>query len=319
MLNKKVITVVLPTFNEEENVEKLYLKLKEVFIPFLDKYEFHLIFVDNASEDNTFLKLKKLADKDKNLKIILNMKNFGHIRSPYWGMLQSYGEATIYMATDFQDPPEIIPDLIKKWENGSKIVFAQKKITKESFLIKFSRKIYYALLLKISNNNIIVKNATGFGIYDASVIKIIKKINDPYPFFRGLITELGFNVDTILFEQPARKYGKTKNNFFTLFDYAMLGITSYSIAPLRILTFLSLCSSFFSVLIAMTYLSYKLINWDQFQLGIAPLIIGAFFFLSIILLGLAIIGEYLINLRNYVINRPIVIEKKRINFDTRNN
>jgi glycosyltransferase involved in cell wall biosynthesis len=318
MLNKKVITVVLPTFNEEENIERLYLKLKEVFIPFLDKYEFHLIFVDNASEDNTLLKLKKLADKDKNLKIIVNIKNYGHIRSPYWGILQSYGEATIYMATDFQDPPEIIPDLIQKWENGSKVVFGKKRKTKENFLIEFLRKIYYELISTISSNTI-VKNASGFGIYDNSVIKIVKKINDPYPFFRGLISELGYKIDIILFDQPKRKHGKSKNNFFTLFDYAMLGITSHSIMPLRILTFLSLCSSIFSILIAITYFGYKLIYWNKFQLGFAPLIIGIFFFFSIVLLGLSIIGEYLINFRNHLINRPIVIEKERINFDAKNN
>lgn len=312
---KKIISLVIPTYNEENNVENLYKEIQEELAIFLDKFVFHIIFIDNSSNDKTLDILKKLAITDKNLKIIVNNRNFGHIRSPYYGILQSYGEATIYMASDFQDPPKMLKKLINKWINGSEIVFCKKKKVEGKFIIERLRTYYYLFLKKISGINI-VSDATGFGIYDKKVIKKVKEINDPLPFFRGLVAELGYKIDTIEFDQPTRHAGESKNNFLTLVDYAIHGMISHSTLPLRIITLISIPLGLISLFIAVGFFILKIVFWSKFQFGFAPLIISIFFLFSMIFISFGIIGEYISNLRLYIQKRPIVVEKERINFET---
>ena len=306
------ISIVTPTYNEVENIENLYLDIKKIMNDLNIKYE-HII-IDNSSSDGTIELIKKIAREDYNVKIIINSKNYGHIRSPFHGILQSDGDATILMASDYQDPPHLIPELINKWRNGSKIVLTEKINSEENKLIYSIRRAYYKFVNYISENKL-TENTTGSGIFDRSVIKQLKKINDPYPYFRGLINEISEEITTIKFTQPSRKYGHTKNNFFTLYDIALLGIVKHSRKPLRIMTFIGLTFSLISFLIGAFYLFYKIIFWDTFSVGIAPLIIGMFFFGSFQILLLGLVGEYvgiiLINKRKM----PHVVEKERINFN----
>ena len=306
------ISIVTPTYNEIENIEKLYLEIKNQFIKINFDYE-HII-IDNASTDGTIDKIKDLASKDKNLKVIINIKNFGHIRSPFYGLLQSSGDATILMASDFQDPIEMIPKYIKQWEKGSKIVLGEKTASEESNLMFSLRKTFYNFLHKISQTKLTI-NTTGSGIFDKEVINKIKNVEDPYPYFRGLISELGYEVNTIKFKQPIRKSGKTKNNFFTLYDIGMLGVVKHSKLPLRLITMLGFASSLVSFFIALIYLFYKLLFWNSFEIGIAPLVIGIFAFASVQILMLGVIGEYVGVMLVHLRKLPLVIEKERINFD----
>ena len=306
------ISIVTPTYNEIENIEKLYLEIKNQFIKINFDYE-HII-IDNASTDGTIDKIKDLASKDKNLKVIINIKNFGHIRSPFYGLLQSSGDATILMASDFQDPIEMIPKYIEQWEKGSKIVLGEKTASEESNLMFSLRKTFYNFLHKISQTKLTI-NTTGSGIFDKEVINKIKNVEDPYPYFRGLISELGYEVNTIKFKQPIRKSGKTKNNFFTLYDIGMLGVVKHSKLPLRLITMLGFASSLVSFFIALIYLFYKLLFWNSFEIGIAPLVIGIFAFASVQILLLGVIGEYVGVMLVHLRKLPLVIEKERINFD----
>jgi dolichol-phosphate mannosyltransferase len=310
----KLITIVIPTFNEALNIENLYVSINKTLEHLKNKYYFHFIIIDNCSTDGTVLVLKEIAKKDKNFKIIINNRNFGHIRSPYYGILQSYGDATIYMASDFQDPPELLLQFIKKWEEGSEVVFAQKIKSDEKLFLKWLRKIFYFIIKKISDANL-VDNATGFGIYEKKVISNLKKINDPMPFLRGLVVELGFKIDLIKFVQPLRKSGSSKNNYYTLIDNAILGLVSHSIVPLRLISLFSIPLSLLCFLLAVIFFILKLIFWEEFVFGLAPLIIIVFILFGILLLFLSIVSEYILNFRNYVQNRPLVIERERINFD----
>lgn len=310
----KLITIVIPTFNEASNIESLYVSINKILEHLKNKYHFHFIIIDNCSTDGTVLALKEIAKKDKNFKIIINTRNFGHIRSPYYGILQSYGDATIYMASDFQDPPELLLQFIKKWEEGSEVVFAQKIKSDEKLLLKWSRKFFYFILAKISEVNL-VENATGFGIYDKKVISHLKKINDPMPFLRGLIAEIGCKIDLVKFTQPLRKSGSTKNNYYTLIDNAILGFVSHSVVPLRLVTLFSIPLSLVCFLSAVTFLILKLIFWEGFIFGLAPLIIIIFILFGTLLLFLSLVSEYVLNFRNLVQNRPLVIERERVNFD----
>ena len=310
----KLITIVIPTFNEASNIESLYVSINKTLEHLKNKYHFHFIIIDNCSTDGTVLALKEIAKKDKNFKIIINTRNFGHIRSPYYGILQSYGDATIYMASDFQDPPELLLQFIKKWEEGSEVVFAQKIKSDEKLLLKWSRKIFYFLLKKISDVNL-VENATGFGIYDKKVISKLKKINDPMPFLRGLIAELGCKIDLVKFTQPLRKSGSTKNNYYTLIDNAILGFVSHSAVPLRLITLCGMPLSLLCFLSAVTFFILKLIFWEDFVFGLAPLIIIIFILFGFLLLFLSLVSEYVLNFRNLIQNRPLVIERERVNFD----
>ena len=310
---KPMISVVTPCFNEEENVDLLYQKVKEQFEKLTQNYTYEHIFIDNASTDKTVVKLKQIATLDKNIKIILNARNFGHIRSPFYGLTQATGAAVILIVADLQDPPEIIPELINAWQNGYKIAACIKNNSEESFIFFHIRKLYYKILDYVSEVEII-QNYTGFGIYDKSVISLLKNLNDPYPFFRGLICELGFDIYKINYLQPARKRGFSKNNLYTLYDIGILGLTSHSKKLLRLTTLLGFISALVSFSILFFYIIYKLLNWNSFSLGLAPLIFGVFFFASLNLIFLGIMGEYIGNIYTKVMQRPIVIEKERINF-----
>lgn len=308
----KLISVVTGCYNEEENIALIYAKVKEVFLK-LPRYSYEHIFIDNASKDKTVQILKEIAQKDKNVKIIVNARNFGHIRSPFHALLQAKGEAVISIVADLQDPPQIIVDFIKKWEEGYKIVVAVKKQSKENPLMFGIRNIFYTIIGRLSDIEQI-KGFTGFGLYDKKVIDILKTIEDPYPYFRGLICDIGFEIAKIEYTQPRRDKGITKNNFYTLYDMAMLGITNHSKVPLRLATMLGFLISILSILVAMGYFIYKLIFWNNFNVGIAPLVIGFFFFASVQLFFIGILGEYIGSIHTQVLKRPLVIEKERINF-----
>lgn len=314
MSNKPLLSIVTPCFNEEANVEELYQRVK-VAINKIDKYDFELIFIDNHSEDKTVEKLKKIAASDYAVKVIVNTRNFGHIRSPYYGILQSRGLATIYLASDLQDPPEMIPEFIREWEeNGFKLVMATKPHSEGSPVVHYLRKSYYRLLDGISDISV-VNDSTGFGLYDKEVLDHLRQLNEPYPFLRGLICELGYEIKTIPFVQPRRLRGITKNNFYTLYDIAMLGIISHSKLPIRIAAFAGFILGFLSLIVAIIFTVLKLLFWDAFPLGIAPVVIGLFFLLGIQLMFIGILGEYVGSIHTYLQKRPLVVEEERVNFD----
>ena len=312
MNKRKLISVVTPCYNEEENIQELYLQVKKIFIE-VSNYDYEHIFIDNASTDNTAAILKKIASEDKNIKVIINSRNFGHIRSPFYGLLQAQGNAVILLVADFQDPPQLIKDFICGWEKGYKIVIGIKFQSKESAVMFAIRKIYYNIINKLSETELI-KNYTGFGLYDKSVIKILREINDPYPYFRGLICDIGFEKMKIDYVQPKRRRGITKNNFYSLYDIAMLGITNHSKVPLRLAAMLGFFASFLSGGVGLFYLIYKLLFWSRFSLGTAPIVIGLLFFASVQLFFIGIIGEYIGSIYTQILKRPLVIEKERINF-----
>lgn len=309
----KLISIVSPCYNEEENVTALYEQIREVFETKLPNYAFELIFIDNASKDGTVRIIKGLCAADKRVKLIVNARNFGHIRSPFHALLQTHGDATILMASDLQDPPPMIADFVQKWEEGHKVVLAVKTESEESPLMFAIRKAYYDLISKISEVEL-TKNNTGFGLYDKRIIQIIREIDDPYPYFRGLVSEVGYDIAKITFRQPTRKRGITKNNFYTLYDMAMLGITNHSKVPLRLATMLGFAMSAMSLLVAVGYLLAKLIFWSEFPLGMAPLVIGVFFFSSVQLFFIGLLGEYIGSIQTQILKRPLVIERERVNF-----
>lgn len=310
---KPLLSIVTPCFNEEDNIEELYRRVHQT-ISSITKYQFEIIFIDNHSSDNTVNKLKQIAHKDARVKIIVNTRNFGHIRSPYYGILQSKGLATIYLASDLQDPPEVIPQFISEWEGGYKLVMATKPTSEGSPVTHFLRKSYYRLLDRISDVSI-VQNSTGFGLYDKRVLDQLRAIQEPYPFLRGLICELGYEIKTIPFVQPKRLKGITKNNFYTLYDIAMLGIVTHSKLPIRIAAIAGLSLGLISSVVGIIFIILKLIYWESFPLGLAPIIIGLFFLLGIQLMFIGILGEYIGSIHTYLQKRPLVIEKERINFD----
>jgi glycosyltransferase involved in cell wall biosynthesis len=308
----KLISVVTPCYNEEENVEELCQKVKEVFQD-LGSYAYEHIFIDNASKDNTVKLLKEIAKKDKNVKIIVNSRNFGPIRSPYYGLFQAGGDAVVLIAADFQEPPSLIKDFIKKWEEGFKIVVGVKSRSEENPIMFAVRKLYYDIIRKLSDEEQI-KNFTGFGLYDKKVIDIFKRIEDPCPYFRGLIAETGFERAEIDFVQPRRKKGRSATTLYGMYNMAMLGFVNHSRIPLRIATFTGFILGIASLLIALVYFVYKLIFWKSFQVGMAPLVIGVFFFFSVQLFFIGILGEYIGAIHTQVKKRPLVVEKERINF-----
>jgi glycosyltransferase involved in cell wall biosynthesis len=313
MTMKKRISIVTACYNEEENVELLYQEVKKVFETLTD-YEYEHIFIDNASKDRTVAILKEIAQKDKNIKIIVNARNFGHIRSPFYGLIQARGDAVISIVADFQDPVSMIPDFIKKWEEGYKIVVGVKTESEENPVFFAVRKFYYSILQDLSEISQI-KNFTGFGLYDQRIIEILRTIDDPYPYMRGLISEIGYDIYQIEYTQPERKRGITKNNFYSLYDMAMLGITNHSKVPLRLAAFTGFVLAIISLFFAFVYTIYKLVYWDNFQVGIAPLVIGLFFFSSVQLFFIGVIGEYVGSIQTQVMKRPLVIERERVNFE----
>jgi glycosyltransferase involved in cell wall biosynthesis len=309
---RKKITVVTPCFNEEENVRPLCEALAQV-MALAPQYDYEHLFIDNDSKDGTQKILRELAARDPHVKAIFNIRNFGHIRSPYHGILQSDSAATILMVSDFQDPPELILEFLKKWEEGFKVVIGVKNESNESMVMFALRKAYYKFVNRLSDVEL-VKNFTGFGLYDRVVVELLRKIDDPYPYFRGLISELGFPSCKISFRQPTRRRGITKNNFYTLYDIAMLGITNHSKVPLRMATMAGFGLSMFSLFLAIVYFILKLLFWTSFSLGSAPVVIGLFFFSSVQLFFIGIIGEYVGSIQTQVLKRPLVVEKERIGF-----
>ncbi len=309
----KLISIVIPCFNEEGNILELYSQIKNVFKknPF---YRYESIFIDNASKDGTVNILKQIAGRDRKVKIIVNARNFGHIRSPYYGLLQAKGDAVILMGADLQEPPKMINDFILAWEAGFKIVIGIKEKSEESKIMFSIRKLYYKFISSIAEVDL-VKNFTGFGLYDQSFLKILKKIDDPYPYFRGFIADIGFERKEISYTQPKRKHGITKNNFYTLYDVAMLGITNYSKLPIRLATISGFILSIFSLSLAGLFLLLKLIFWNHFSIGIAPILCSLFFFFSVQLFFTGLLGEYIGSMHTKVMKRPLVIEKERINFE----
>jgi glycosyltransferase involved in cell wall biosynthesis len=310
-MKKKLISVVTPCFNEEENITELHQRIKIVMSGLVYNYEH--IFIDNASTDKTVDMIRSLAKEDTHVKAILNTRNFGHIRSPYHGLLQGSGDAVVILASDLQDPPERIADFIHKWEQGYKAVIGVKTKSQETGLFYFLRTIYYRFLRRLSDVDLI-EHYTGFGLYDKQIIMILKGLEDPYPYFRGIIADLGFPLARIEFEQPRRKRGVSKNNFYTLYDMAMLGMTGYTKIPLRIAAMFGFSTAAISFLVGLVYLFYKLLFWQQFSLGSAPIVIGLFFLGSVQLFFLGVVGEYIGAIYTQVMKRPLVIEKERINF-----
>ena len=294
-------------------MEKLYLRVKEIMGASLPGYAYEHIFIDNASGDKTPEILRRIAVCDRNVKVILNARNFGHIRSPSHALRQAQGDAVISLVCDFQDPPELIVELVRKWEEGYKIVAAVKKSSNESPLMFALRRVYYKIISRLSEVEQI-QNFTGFGLYDKRVIELFREYNDPYPYFRGFVAEIGFSIVRVEYAQPARERGATKNNFYTLYDMAMLGITSHSKLPLRLAAYVGFLLSMLSLAVAVGYLVYKLIFWYEFSVGMAPIVIGLFFFASVQLFFIGIIGEYVGIIHTHVLNRPLVVEKERINF-----
>jgi glycosyltransferase involved in cell wall biosynthesis len=307
-----LISVVTPCYNEADNVIELVQRIRDVFSKIPDCTYEHIL-IDNASTDNTVEILRDLAKTDKNVKVIVNNRNYGHIRSPVHGLLQAHGEAIILLASDLQDPPELILEFVDNWKRGFKVVMAVKNQSEESFLFYNIRKFYYDSLARIADVKL-VKNYTGSGLYDRSVIEILRKIDDPYPYFRGLISELGFESKIVNFKQPTRKRGFTKNNFYTLYDIGMLGVVNYSRVPLRLATIFGFILSIFSLIVSLVYLVLKILYWQNYSLGMASLLIGFFFLTSVQLFFIGIIGEYVGTILTQVQNRPLAIEKERINF-----
>jgi glycosyltransferase involved in cell wall biosynthesis len=310
---RKTISVVTPCYNEEDNVYDVYRAIKDIRVSH-PQYEWEHIFIDNSSVDKTLDLLKEIAYKDKRVKIIVNIRNFGHIRSHVHGYLNAGGDAVVVFLCDMQDPPELINEFLIKWEKGYKEVVGVKDSSEENRLMFFLRKIFYSIIQNISETDLI-QNFTGFGLYDKSFLNIIRKLEDPYPYFRGLVAEYGQNRLEIPYTQRKRKKGKSKNNLYSLFDSAMLGFVNYSKVPLRLATFIGFVVSIISLLVGTIYFIYKLLFTPEiFPIGIVPLVVGLFFFGAVQLIFIGIIGEYVGYIHTQVLKRPLVIEKERINF-----
>lgn len=308
----KLVSVVTPCFNEVMNVEAMTKSIAEIMKKYSYRYEH--IWIDNASTDGTADKLRKIAASDKRVKVIINRRNFGHIRSPFHGFLQANGDVVITLSSDFQDPPELIPELLAAWEGGHEAAVGVKKTTKEGRLIGALRNVFYVILSKISETEQI-RNYTGFGLFDKSIVEAIKRFDDPYPYFRGMLAEIGVKPKVVLFDKPRRLAGESKARPLILYDLAMLALTAHSLIPLRISTFMGLAFSFVSFLLAVLYLVLKTLYWDTFNAGLAPMLIGQFFIGGIILFSIGIIGEYIAVMMRLIRSSPHVFEAERINFD----
>lgn len=312
MSSRRLISIVTPCYNEEGNVDELHRRVAAQMAGFPD-YDYEHIYVDNASTDGTVAAIRRLASADSRVKAIVNNRNFGIIRSSNHGLLQANGDAVINMASDMQEPPELIGDFIRKWQEGWKVVVGVKPESHETAPMFALRRLYYATIGRIADVKLI-PHYTGFGLYDREVIEGLRRIDDPYPYFRGLIADMGFAHAEIPYTQPARKRGITKNNFYSLYDMAMLGITSHSKVPLRLATMAGFALSAVSLLIASGYLLLKLLQWDQMSFGLAPILIGFFFFASVQLFFIGLLGEYILQIHTQVQKRPLVMERERINF-----
>ena len=311
----KKISIVSSCYNEEQNLDELYERVRAVFDELGGKYDFEYILADNGSTDGTANKLRELAHKDTRIKVIINSRNFGHIRSPFHAIRQATGDAVISIASDLQDPPELIKDLIEKWESGKDVILLQKTESEENFVMYNLRRFYYYVLNKITDNGVeLAQNCTGSGLFDRKVLEFFKSVDDPYPYFRGLVCEAGFEREYLQFKQPIRKRGITANNFYTLYDMGMTGLVKNSKIPLRIMAIMGFVMSFISLLGGVVYLIWKLLNWTTFSFGIAPIIISIMFISSIQLFCLGVLGEYIGAIYTRVDKKPLVLEKERINF-----
>ena len=304
----------MPCYNEEENVVPMSEAIVELFTTQLPQYDYELLFIDNDSHDNTRPLLRQICAKNPKIKAIFNAKNFGQFNSPYYGILQTTGDCVISMVCDFQDPLELIPQYLQEWENGYKIVIGIKTSSKENKLVYFLRSIYYKMIKKFSNVEQI-EHFTGSGLYDREFVEVLRNLKDPTPFLRGIVAELGYKRKEIPYEQPQRRAGKTHNNWYSLYDAAMLSFTSYTKIGLRLATFIGIFVGALSFIIAIVYLIMKLVFWDTFTAGMAPVIIGMFFLGSVQLFFLGFMGEYILSMNQRIMNRPLVIEEERINFD----
>lgn len=310
----KKVSILIPCYNEEENVGPMSEEIVRLFETELTQYDYELVFIDNDSKDKTRPLLREICSKNRKIKAIFNAKNFGQFNSPYYGILQTTGDCTISMVCDFQDPLELIPKYLEEWENGYKIVIGIKTSSKESPLMYRLRGMYYKLIKKFSDVEQI-EHFTGSGLYDREFVEVLRNLKDPTPFLRGIVAELGYKRKEIPYEQPQRRAGITSNNFMRLYDAAMLSVTSYTKIGLRLCTFCGMGIGGMSFLIAMVYLVMKLILWDNFVAGMAPVLIGMFFLGAVQLFFIGFIGEYILSINQRVMNRPLVIEEERINFD----
>ena len=311
--NRKVISVMIPCYNEEGNVRQIYEAVRDEIHSNLPQYNYEIIFIDNKSTDRTRSVLREICAVDKGVKAIFNVKNFGQFSSPYYGLMQTTGDCTIFMCADFQDPVELIPVMVHEWENGHKVVCMIKKTSKENKLMYFIRSIYYKMIRKMSDVPQI-EHFTGFGLYDRSFMDILRAIKDPTPFLRGIVAEYAPDHLEIPYEQQLRREGKSHNNFFSLYDAAMLSFTSYTKYGLRLATFAGFFISLISILIGIGYLVAKLAFWDSFTAGYAPTMIGLFFIGGVQLAFTGFLGEYIMAMNARIINRPLVVEEERINF-----
>ncbi len=311
----KKISIVASCYNEEENLNELYDRLKVQTDKYKDIYEFEFIFLDNGSTDKTADVLKQLAKKDKHVKVVINSRNFGYSRSSFYGITLVNTDAVFLTSSDLQDPPELLPDLIQKWEEGYEIVLLQKNESKENHLMFLLRKLYYTMLYKMADNGVVLaRNCTGSGLIDKKIVDVLKKIDDPLPFYRGLLCEVGFRRAYVQFIQPVRKKGISAHSFYMLYDFGMLGIVKFSKMPLRFMTFLGFSISVLTFILSIFYFGWKLLHWDSFSLGIAPIIISLLFLGSVQLFCLGVLGEYIGAIYTRIDKKPLVIEKERINF-----
>lgn len=314
---RKKISIVVPCYNEEQNVRLMAEAVSAQFAEHeaLKKYDYNILFIDNDSSDGTRAELRRLCAEDrKHIRAIFNAKNFGQFNSPYYAMLQTDGDATMLMAADFQDPPSLIPEYVKSWEEGYKIVIGVKAHSTDGKIIYAFRCLYYKMIKKYSQVEQI-EHFTGFGLYDRAFIDVLRDLDDPTPFLRGIVAELGFRRKEIPYDQPKRRAGKTSNNFYTLYDAAMLGFTSYTKVGLRMATFAGAACSAICIIVALVYLVMKLIWWDRFPAGTAPLLIGMLFLGSIQIFFIGLVGEYILSINQRVMHRPLVVEEERLNFD----
>jgi glycosyltransferase involved in cell wall biosynthesis len=310
----KKISIMIPCYNEEDNVRQMASAVVHMMTADLSQYDYEILFIDNCSQDKTRQYLRELCAENKKIKAIFNAKNFGQFNSPFYGMCQTSGDCTIVLCCDFQDPVNLVPKFVHEWENGYKIVCGIKTTSKENKIMRFLRTCYYKLIRKMSSVEQI-EHFTGFGLYDKEFIEILKKLDDPTPFLRGIVAELGYKRKDIPYEQQKRAAGKTHNNWYTLYDAAMLSFTSYTKIGLRIATIAGFLCSAASLVIAIVYFIMKLIYWNRFTAGMTPILIGVFFMGSVQLFFIGLIGEYILNINQRVMRRPLVIEEERLNFD----
>ena len=309
---KKKISVVIPTYNEEDNVKPLAEAVVHMFQSDLPNYQYHIIFIDNDSKDQTRPRLKEICDNDKHIMAILNAKNFGPFNSPYYGLLQATGDAVILLCADFQDPIEMIPQFVHEWENGYKIVIGKKMTSQENKFMYFLRTMYYRIIRKMSEIDQI-EHFTGFGLYDSSFIEVLRELKDPTPFLRGIVAELGWKRKEIPYEQQKRRAGKSHYSLYKYYDAAMLSLTSYTKIGLRMATFFGFFVAGVSFIISIFYLIIKLIHWNEYSMGMASVAVGLFFLGAVQLIFIGFIGEYILSMNQRIMNRPLVIEEGRYN------